>query len=1098
VIFPNPNELFADVAAQLADVPPPPVGAASAPGRQSRVIGSSQLGNPWHEDRLIWAIAAVLPRLAGEPGCEVLTHHLRGGPHAPAVGRLLSTSGRVARLLRQYQDERPAELAAWLHGTPDVPADCLWQVTVWRELVSQLGPAPAMTLSLLVQSLRADPQRCELPQRVSVFGPTRMSTAALELLAALGTHREVHLWLVDPSPASWGGAPGNPLLASAGRDFAGMAERLRRLDHTDEVLATAAPPATLLGQLQVDIAANQPPRPRGYLRADGSVQVHACHGTARQVEVARELVLGLLAADATLQPRDILVMCPDLETFAPLFSAAFAARPDDPTIAALRVRIADRTPEQANEVLAALAQALDLLSGRVTIGGVIDLLSAPAVARRFDLDTDGLARLLQLCRSAGVCWGLDAATRSKYGMAGIDLGTWAFGMDRMVLGVALGEEDLATFGGVLPLDDVGSSDLGLVGAAAQAVHRLQQAQEFLAGTHPLADWVALLTDLASSLAAPPPDATWMAAHATSVIRMPLLACQEAGVAVGRFPRSALQEGDPAASRPVEAQGQKQGQPGQPASIHDSASAQFQAQTAGTPHLAIGDVRWLLGEALAGRPTRANFRTGGLTVAGLVPMRSVPHRVIVLVGMDDGVFPRAGVPDGDDLLGRDPRAGERNVRTEDRQLFLDAIMAAQEHLIIIYCGADDRTNETRPPAVPVAELLDVLGAMVASDPGKGAPNRLVTHHPLQPFDPRNFVTGALVPGRPFSHDRHALAGAIAAAGDRVAQGAFLPTALPAPEQPDEITLTTLSTFLSDPLAHFLRNRLGLPASADEEPPPEQLPVHLSGLAAWTVGDRLLDGMRHGHSPEQLSQVERMRGAIPPGELGTAALREIGPKAGDVYERVKRLSHGPTDMIRARIDLPNGIQLVGTVTDVVLAGPSHRAHILRASYSKFKPESLLGLWVAMLAAQLSRPDLTVAGVLVAADGTRALSAPDAAGCVAHLNVLTGLLAAGLCEPLPMPAAPSYEYAQARCRMVGKVAATRLAVRSWSSTFGPAAKPAATRIYGPDAPFDVLTTSPPRQGESIAGEDNRFAALARWVWDPVLAATADVESLFAEVPA
>ena len=141
--------------------------------------------------------------------------------------------------------------------------------------------------------------------------------------------------------------------------------------------------------------------------------------------------------------------------------------------------------------------------------------------------------------------------------------------------------------------------------------------------------------------------------------------------------------------------------------------------ADTVDLGLADVRWMLDEILAGRPTRSNFRSGGLTVCGLVPMRSVPHRVICLVGMDDGAFPRVSARDGDDVLARDPLIGERDPRSEDRQVLLDAIMAATEHLVITYTGADDRTNEPRPPCVPLGELLDTLDAMAVTATGARA-------------------------------------------------------------------------------------------------------------------------------------------------------------------------------------------------------------------------------------------------------------------------------------------------------------------------------------------------------------------------------------------
>ena len=162
---------------------------------------------------------------------------------------------------------------------------------------------------------------------------------------------------------------------------------------------------------------------------------------------------------------------------------------------------------------------------------------------------------------------------------------------------------------------------------------------------------------------------------------------------------------------------------------------------------LPDIRALLDRHLAGRPTRANFRTGTLTVCTMVPMRSVPHRVVCLVGLDDGVFPRLGVVDGDDVLARDPMTGERDIRSEDRQLLLDAIGAATEKLVITYTGANEYSGQERPPAVPLAELLDTLDRTTEQK----VRDTIIVKHPLQPFDTRNVIPGELIPNEPFTFD-----------------------------------------------------------------------------------------------------------------------------------------------------------------------------------------------------------------------------------------------------------------------------------------------------------------------------------------------------------
>ena len=258
-------------------------------------------------------------------------------------------------------------------------------------------------------------------------------------------------------------------------------------------------------------------------------------------------------------------------------------------------------------------------------------------------------------------------------------------------------------GTTLPLDDVGSTSIDLAGRLAELVDRLQHITDRLTGSHPVGHWLDTLREGIESLTAVARGDEWQ---------------------TGQVQRELGGLSDDAARQGAELE------------------------------LRLPDVRALMSERLAGQPTRANFRTGTLTVCTMVPMRSVPHRVVCLLGLDDGVFPRAPAVDGDDVLARTPLTGERDLRSEDRQLMLDAILAAREQLVITYSGANETTGQLRPPAVPLGELLDALDDTVT-----GGREHALERHPLQAFDPRN-----LQPPVPFSFDRAALDGARAAAGD----------------------------------------------------------------------------------------------------------------------------------------------------------------------------------------------------------------------------------------------------------------------------------------------------------------------------------------------
>ena len=296
------------------------------------------------------------------------------------------------------------------------------------------------------------------------------------------------------------------------------------------------------------------------------------------------------------------------------------------------------------------------------------------------------------------------------------------------VGVAMAEEGQRLFGGVLPLDDVGSGDIDLAGRFAEFLERLHAIVDAFAEPMPLDAWAAAIAEAADSLTAAPAGRRGSASSSA--------ACSRTSSPRAR-PRGAV------------------------------------TQTA----LALPEIRALLADRLRGRPTRASFRTGHLTICTLVPMRSVPHRVVCLMGLDDGVFPRQTARDGDDLLLLDPHVGDRDARSEDRQLLLDAVLAATDHLVITYAARDERTNLRRPPAVPLGELLDVVDRTARFPDVATTRERVIVEHPLQPFDLRNFDAGALVPERTWSFDRIALDGARALAGGQLGAPPFLAGPLP---------------------------------------------------------------------------------------------------------------------------------------------------------------------------------------------------------------------------------------------------------------------------------------------------------------------------------
>jgi exodeoxyribonuclease V gamma subunit len=446
-------------------------------------------------------------------------------------------------------------------------------------------------------------------------------------------------------------------------------------------------------------------------------------------------------------------------------------------------------------LLSLLAQVLALADGRVTASEVLDLAASEPVRRRFGVDDDDLDRIRDWAVAAGTRWGEDLDRRARFGLGRVGQGTWDSTLDRILLGAAMADEDQRFIGTALPLDDVDSTDLDLVGRLAELLDRLRAVLHRLDGAHPLQHWLDGLDLALDLLADTTPTDAWQAVQARRVL----------------------------------------------ADVRETVGAQ------GETTLRLPDVRALLAGRLEGRPTRASFRTGHLTMCSMVPMRSVPHRVICLLGLDDGTFPRGTARDGDDVLLRDPLVGERDRRSEDRQLFLDAILAARDHLVVLYSGADERTGAERAPAVPVGELLDALDRTALTVGGRPARDQVVVRHPLQPFDTRNFATGALGTDGPASFDAAAYRGALAARGQRTPTPPFLARPLPAQPPGDLVELEDLIRFLEHPVRAFLRHRLGISQTSGEEDVDDRLPLELTGLDAWQIGDRLLSSLLAGMGP-----------------------------------------------------------------------------------------------------------------------------------------------------------------------------------------------------------------------------------------------------------
>ncbi len=959
----------------------------------------------WEGNGLVAHVLAAIDEHLDEPWLAVVRRHVEAGTVA---SNRYSAATKIARLFAAYARRRPAMIRAWAAGADtgsngvSLPESDTWQPELWRRVREAVGVAALPELlPEALQPVIAGDVDLALPQRLAVYGLTAIDPLDLDVLVALGAHRDVHLFLLHPSPALWEESaavlgdrppdrrnddqtrtiPAHPLLRSWAQDSRELQIVLadRGLTANPSVHGEPVPgegSSTVLGSLQQNILANRVV-PVARIDGDRSIQVHACHGARRQVEVLRDAILHVLAADPTLESRDVVIMTPDLVTFAPLLEAAFPAThidepsPDDASgdpaddgLPDLRVRIADRSPATTNPLVRFVTTVLDLAGSRLEATAVRDLVTSAVVQQRLGFDADTAGQIVAVIDDTNVAWGLDGTDREHWNAGNDEQRTWRRGLDMALTGVFYADSPVRTVADIAPLQGVEGQDANPVGLLAAIMDRIAAIRLRLGGPMPRSQWAAAIADAVRMLGRPAWGDDWQLDQLDRLL-------------TETFPTA-------------------------------------------TSHTVTGAVDPLLHLHEAGRavsvwtddrPSPLHFRSGDVTVCTLVPMRSVPYRVVCLLGMDDDRFPRASRSDGDDLLLNDEVIGDPDRGAQDRQLLLDAVMAAGDHLIVTYSGRDELTNAELPPAVPIAELIDTVSDMTGSSAAG------VVRHPLQPFSETNFVPDQLGVTGSWGFDPTQLRGAIAARyrefDTPVAAG---PVAWPdRPDDDDPLALDDLLSFLIHPVRRFVRTRLGFNIPSPGETPDDTLPAEIDALGKWGITERLLTGLLAGHDIDRLTARERRSDTLPAGRLGDhdlqdavdAAMRLRAAAATVGYDPARRRPY--SGMVTV-----NGRHIEGSVS-----ADAERSQVVAITASRLKAKQRIRAYGHLVFLSAFVPEVAWTSVLVGKRqyGPEYLAVTmgpigddpghRSALAIDQLGELVALYDEGHRRPIPMPCETSYAW-------------------------------------------------------------------------------------------
>ncbi|MGZ8229105.1 MAG: exodeoxyribonuclease V subunit gamma, partial [Burkholderiales bacterium] len=789
------------------------------------VLGEVPETSPFDPAILTWRILRLLPEMETQPAFAPVLNYVGTDPV-----RRYDLAVRVADLFDQYLLYRPEWMPRWESGKEQH-----WQAALWRQVANEAGvPHRAQVLAQLLEEFGDRPRTrrsgtdSELPERVSMFGAPALPPSLLSLFEALARQTDVHLFIQNPSREYWGDireagaiarkvadrAPeaalletGNALLASLGkqgRDFFDLvteAESAETREHFDD-----PGEGSLLAAIQSDILnlrERTPPAPLA--PNDRSIQVHTCHSAMREVEVLHDRLLALFSGHRDLEPSDVVVMTPDIETCAPYIEAVFGtAEPRIP------FNISDRSAEQESTLAATFLALIELAGSRYDANRVLAILDEVSVQRRFGLSEADLDTIVQWVRESQIRWGIDGAHRARLGLPATHEHTWRFGLDRLLLGYALPGGNEQLFAGVLPYDEIEGSLGQVLGRFQSFAEAAIQLDAQLSRPRPVAQWAELLQEILERFFDPPEEREYE------------LEAVRAGVM---------------------------------ALLKDARAAQF----TGAVPLAV--VKSALRERLQ-VPGRA-FLSGGVTFCAMVPMRSLPFEVVCMIGMNDGAFPRVQRPFGFDLMAEKFRKGDRSRRDDDRYLFLESLLCARRWLYLSHTGRNIRDDSIIPPSVLVSELLDYIAAHFRVEGAADIRDAIVTVHPLQAFSHRYFQGD----NRLFSYsDALREAAQTLDTKSKRAPEPLITDALPEPDAEfGAVDLESLIRFFRNPAKYLLNERLKIRLETAEEEIEAREPFALDSLSGYGLKQRVLSRALREDSCDLLA-VERAGGVLPHGRMG----------------------------------------------------------------------------------------------------------------------------------------------------------------------------------------------------------------------------------------
>lgn len=798
------------------------------------------------ENAARWILADILHDPAQRPRSALLDNYC-----SSSRNKTFHFANRLARLFDQYLVYRPDVVVGWEEG----PGSTDFQGEIWSRLLNRLFPRdsqPPHIARIWNRLRRAAPEeiapRTEAwPERLCIFGVSSMPPLYLDLLEIAARSIPVHIFLLQPSDLYWadlrtstqitrlaqrrrrsGERPtasevdlqdwifdtGHPLLPSLGRQGQMFLDLLidKNPQHDDRGFH-APQAASALAALQLDIfeLSNrlQPERDLAHqdqpslppIAPDHTLQIHCCSSPRREIEALWDYLVDELNRNPDLQPRDILVMAPDIEPYVPHIEAIFG--PGERDDVQIPFSIADRAAARESSLASLLELVLQLPKLSATALDILNIAEQPVARQAFQFEDRDLETIEQWVRELGITWGWDRQHRQALGAFPTDRNTWSECSERLAAGIAMGESALLLCDPA-PFAALEGSTAELAGRFLELLEILRQWRNDAQEERPLREWFDLLGALLGKLA-PQDDAS-----------------QRQRLALVEILDEALPSIEGLRTRGQE--------------VADLMVAQL---------------------ARSGGPS--GYLSGRLTFCSLKPMRSIPADTICLIGLNRESFPRLSQRLSFDLLQTEQRIGDRNTSDEDRQIFLEAILSARQRLYLSYQGMSLTSDSPREPSIVLTDLL----ACLEGDPDK--PKFVTRHprqsYDDTYFVSKNLISYSQRRAAECRARHTPPATSEAPEMERRLAPAPQPR-LPSEPRPT-LALSELAYFFSNPQRHFATRTLDARWPRDEDQLPVTDSITLDPLQRYAARQAALRaGQPPSQLQAQLDRVEKL---LPPGYL-----------------------------------------------------------------------------------------------------------------------------------------------------------------------------------------------------------------------------------------